>query len=90
MKLKVQGMEVIGFSVYFFLLFDLFLQYLIPFVRSFYSWLVVGGLRLVLEVYIVFLDNCSLQKSQMMNGVHSESIMNLLIFELALFLILIL
>ena len=55
MKLKVQGMEVIGFSGYiFFLLFDLFLQYLIPFVRSFYSWLVVGGLRLVLEVvYIV-------------------------------------
>ena len=40
MKLKVQGMEVIGFSGYiFFLLFDLFLQYLIPFVRSFYSWL---------------------------------------------------
>ena len=48
MKLKVQGMEVIGFSGYiFFLLFDLFLQYLIPFVRSFfYSWLVVGGVEI--------------------------------------------
>ena len=59
MKLKVQGMEVIGFSGFFFS-FPFF--YLIPFVRSFYTYW--GGLRLVLGVYI-FLDNCSLQKSQL-------------------------